>query len=156
MTASSPRRSPTSGAVALEFGLLAVAFVGLLLGVLEMGFLMFAQISLDYATATAAREMFTGQVSVTTGATQSAFQSADFCSYLNPLITCSGVLIVLQPVTNYQTSLASQTAPTSSTTVNPGGPGSLMMLEAFYTPGLAVWPLNVTTLTSTAAFVNEY
>ena len=80
----------------------------------------------------------------------------DFCSYLNPLIACSGVLIVLQPITNYQTSLTGEAAPTSSTTVNPGGPGSLMMLQAFYTPGIALWPLNVTTLTSTAAFVNEY
>jgi Flp pilus assembly protein TadG len=156
MTGSTPRRSQRSGAVALEFGLLAVAFIGLLMGVFELGFLMFAQISLDYATASAARALFTGQVSIAAGSSQATFQSADFCSYLNPLVACGGVLIVLQPVVNYQTTLASQTAPTGSTTVNPGGPGSLMMLEAFYSPGIAIWPLNVTTLTSTASFVNEY
>jgi Flp pilus assembly protein TadG len=156
MTAFTPRRSSRAGAIALEFGLLATAFIGLLLGVFELGFLMFAQISLDYATATAARELFTGQVSITAGTSQTAFQAADFCSYLNPLVACGGVLIVLQPVANYQASLASQAAPTSSTTVNPGGPGSLMMLEAFYTPGIAIWPINLPTLTSTAAFVNEY
>ena len=156
MIALAPRRSSRAGTVALEFGLLATAFVGLLLGVLELGFLMFAQISLDYATATAARELFTGQVSVTAGTSQAAFQAVDFCSYLNPLVACSGVLIVLQPITNYQASLVGQVAPTSSTTVNPGGPGSLMMLEAFYTPGISIWPINLPTLTSTAAFVNEY
>jgi Flp pilus assembly protein TadG len=156
MTAFAPRRSDRSGTVALEFGLLALAFTGLLIGVAEMGFLLFAQISLDYATASAARALFTGQVSISAGASQSTFQSADFCAYLNPLVACTGVLVVLQPVGSYQTALASQTAPTTGTTVNPGGPGSLMMLEAFYTPGFAIWPFSAPTLTSTASFLNEY
>jgi Flp pilus assembly protein TadG len=150
------KRTSRSGTVALEFGLLATVFIGLLIGVFELGYLLFAQVSLDYATTSAARELFTGRVSVPSGTSQTSFQAADFCSYLNPLITCSGVSIVLQPVTNYQTALTGQAAPTSATTVNPGGPGSMMMLEAFYTPGIAIWPLNATTLSSTAAFVNEY
>jgi Flp pilus assembly protein TadG len=145
-----------SGTVALEFGLLATVFIGMLIGVFELGYLLFAQVSLDYATTSAARELFTGRVSISSGSSQASFQSADFCSYLNAIITCSGVLIVLQPVTNYQSALSGQTAPTAGTTVNAGGPGSLMMLEAFYTPGIAIWPLNAATLTSTAAFVNEY
>jgi Flp pilus assembly protein TadG len=156
MTVFSLIRSARAGAVALEFGLLATAFIGLLLGVFELGFLMFAQISLDYATASSARALFTGQVSIASGTSQATFQSVDFCSYLSPLVACGGVLIVLQPVTNFQMSLSTQTAPTNGTTVNPGGPGSLMMMEAFYTPGIAIWPLNLPTLTSTAAFVNEY
>jgi Flp pilus assembly protein TadG len=142
--------------VALEFGLLAASFVGVTIGLLELGYLLFAQVSLDYATTSAARALFTGQVSVTSGSGQSSFQSADFCSYLSSFIPCSNVLIVLQPVTDYQTTLSGLAAPTSSTTVNPGGPGSLMMIEAFYTPGITLWPIGVATLTSTAAFVNEY
>jgi Flp pilus assembly protein TadG len=156
MTILPHKRTLQSGTVALEFGLLASIFIGMLIGVFELGYLLFAQVSLDYATTSAARELFTGRVSVSSGTSQASFQAADFCSFLNPLITCSGVLIVLQPVTNYQSALSGQTAPTSGTTVNPGGPGSMMMLEAFYTPGIAIWPLNVATLTSTAAFVNEY
>jgi Flp pilus assembly protein TadG len=149
------RHSNDAGTVALEFGLLAAVFIGLVLGIFEIGFLLFAQVSLDYASTQAARELLTGNVSVTSGTGQTAFQAADFCTYLSPLIPCTGVLIVLQPVVNYQTSLSGEAAPTSGTTVNPGGPGSLMMLQAYYTPGIPLWPLNVTTLVSTAAFVNE-
>lgn len=160
MKAAPPRRWPLrparAGTVALEFGLLATVFAGLLLGVLEIGYVLFAQVALDYATTAAARQLLTGQVSVTSGTGQVAFQAADFCAYLTPLIACSNVLVVLQPVTNYQTALTGEAAPTSGTTVNPGGPGSLMMLQAFYTTGLSVWPLNAPTLVSSAAFLNEY
>jgi Flp pilus assembly protein TadG len=149
------RHSANAGTVALEFGLLAIPFLILFLGVFQIGFVLFAQISLDYATTQAARELLTGQATVSSGDSQTTFQNADFCSYLSPLIACSGVLIVLQPVTNYQTALTNEAAPTSSTTVNPGFAGSMMMLQAFYTTGLPIWPLNATTLVSTAAFVNE-
>jgi Flp pilus assembly protein TadG len=144
------------GTVALEFGLLAGVFVGLVVGIFEIGYLFFAQISLDYATTAAARQLLTGQVTVSSGASQQSFQAADFCSYLSPLITCTGVVIVLQPVTNYQAALSNETAPTGATTVNPGGPGSLMLLQAYYTSTVAGWPVNTTTLVSSAAFVNEY
>ena len=84
------KRGARAGTVALEFGLLAGAFVGLLLGIVELGFFLFAQISLDYAASSAARSLFTGQITVKNGTAQQAFQSTDFCSYLNPLITCGG------------------------------------------------------------------
>jgi Flp pilus assembly protein TadG len=150
------KRTSKSGTVAIEFGFIAIALIPLLVGLLELGYYLFAQISLDYATASAARALLTGQVSINSGASQATFQAADFCSYLNPLISCQGVLIVLQPVTNYQTAMSGQPAPTAGTTVNPGGPGSLMMLEAFYAPAIPIWPLNITMLTSTAAYINEY
>jgi Flp pilus assembly protein TadG len=156
MKARQYKRGATAGTVALEFGLLAIAFLGLLLGIFELGFLLFAQISLDYAATEAARSLLTGQTTIKSGANQQVFQSTDFCAYLSPLITCSGVIVVLQPVVNYQTTLTNDPPPTSTTTVNPGGPGSLMLLQAYYTPGIPVWPLNVSTLIGTAAFVNEY
>jgi Flp pilus assembly protein TadG len=145
-----------SGTVALEFGLLAGAFVGLLLGVFELGFFLFAQISLDYAASAAARSLFTGQITVKSGTGQQAFQATDFCSYLNPLITCSGVTIVLQPISNYQATLSNESAPNGNGTVNPGASGNLMLLQAYYKPNLPIWPLNISTLVGTAAFMNEY
>jgi Flp pilus assembly protein TadG len=145
-----------TGSVALEFGLLSFAFVGLAVGIFEIGFMLFAQISLDYATEQSARALLTGNAKFVAGTSQQTFQSSDFCGYLAPLITCSGVTIVLQPVTNYQTSLTNETAPSPTSTVNPGGPGSMMMLQAYYTVGLPLWPVSASTLVSTAAFVNEY
>jgi Flp pilus assembly protein TadG len=156
MTNTPRQYGPRAGTVALEFGLLAGVFVGLLLGIFELAFLLFAQISLDYAAGAAARSLFTGQITVKNGAGQQAFQSADFCSYLSPLITCSGVTIVLQPVNDFKTTLTNQLAPAANVTVNPGGHGSVMLLQAYYTPGIPLWPLNVSTIVGTAAFMNEY
>ena len=51
-----------AGTVALEFALLASAFLALLMGVLELAVLLFAQIALDFAAAQSARCLFTGQV----------------------------------------------------------------------------------------------
>ena len=84
------------------------------------------------------------------------FQTADFCSFLNPLIPCTGVVIFLQPVSSYQSALTNRAAPAAGSTVNPGASGSLMLLQAYYTPNLPLWPLNQTTIVGSAAFLNEY
>ena len=63
---------------------------------------------------------------------------------------------MLQPISNYQTTLTNQPAPTGSPTVNPGASGSLMLLQAYYKPGIPIWPLNVATIVGTAAYMNEY
>ena len=72
----------------------------------------------------------------------------------NQFLACAGVVVTLQPVTTFQTAT---TPPASGTnpTVNPGVSGNLMLLHAFYTPGIPLWPLNVTTLVGTAAYLNE-
>ena len=49
---------------------------------------------------------------------------------------------MLQPVTNFQTAMASP----PSSPFGAGSSGSLMLLQATYTPGIPLWPLNVTTV----------
>ena len=142
-------RNAKAGVVALEFALLGPAIVGMLLLTLEMGFLLYAQTALDFAAREAARNMATGQA---TAANQTGFQSLVFCSFLAPMLSCAGVTVVLQPVTNFQTAMVS--AP--STQFGPGVSGSLMLLQATFTPGIPLWPLNVTQLIGTAAYWNEF
>jgi Flp pilus assembly protein TadG len=147
------RRSAKAGTVALEFAMISPAFLGLLLFLFELGFLLYAQTALDYAVNQAARQLQTSQETIVNGATQAAFQSAVLCPYLSAFLACSGVVVSLQPVATFQT--ASTAPPLATSTVNPGVTGSLMLLRAYYTPGIPTWPLNVTTLVGTAAYLNE-
>ena len=54
-SAIAKRWSNDSGAAAVEFALIAPAFIAILLGVIGLGMLMFAQASLHYAVETSAR-----------------------------------------------------------------------------------------------------
>jgi Flp pilus assembly protein TadG len=152
MTARRRRRSPTGGIVALEFALVAPALVGLLLFIAQLGFLLYAQTALDYAAKQAARQMQTGQAIANAGSA-ATYQSLVFCPFLQNFISCSSVVIVLEPVTDYQTAMKS--LPTT-TSVAAGQSGSLMLLQATYTPPITKWPLNVGKLVGTAAYRNEF
>jgi Flp pilus assembly protein TadG len=138
----------TAGTVTLEFGMIGIAFSGILLLVFELGFLFYAQTALDFAAREAARIMQTGQASPPD---QAGFQSTVFCPFLSPLLGCSSVTVVLQPVTDFQSGMT--TPPPAP--YNSGSAGSLMLLQAIYTPGISLWPLNVLTIVGTAAYQNE-
>jgi Flp pilus assembly protein TadG len=142
-------RDAKAGLVALEFALIGPALVGLLMLMLEMGFLLYAQTALDFAAREAARNMATGQA---TAANRTGFQSLVFCPFLSPMLSCAGVTVVLQPVTDFQSAMVS----TPASQFASGSSGSLMLLQATYTPGISLWPLNVTQLTGTAAYWNEF
>ena len=156
LTTPAQRRRGTLGTVALEFALLGSAVLTLILGTMEIAYLLYAQIALDYATATAARNLFTGQMTIRNGLAQSGFQEVDFCGYLSPLISCADVKLFLQPVTNYQTTLQNQTVPAANSTINPGASGSYMLLQAYWASPLPIWPLNVPMLVSSSAYANEF
>jgi Flp pilus assembly protein TadG len=142
-------RRDNAGVVAIEFALIGPALLALLLGLLELSFILYAQTALDHAARQAARNMATGQSHPTD---QSGFQSLVFCPYFSPFLSCSGVTVVLQPVTDFQAAMtATPASPFAS-----GSSGSLMLLQATYTPGIPLWPLNRTRLVGTAAYWNEF
>ncbi|HEX2941582.1 MAG TPA: TadE/TadG family type IV pilus assembly protein [Rhodopila sp.] len=141
------RQNARSGTVALEFALIMTAFFGLTLLILQLGFVLYAQTAMDYAAREAARQMQTGQANPTS---RSGFQSVVFCPFLAAFLNCANVQIVLQPVTSFQA------ATTPAAPFNAGSAGSLMLLQATYTTGLPVWPLNVMTIVGTAAYQNEF
>lgn len=149
------RRGATAGVVALEFALIGSLFLGLLLFIFELGFLLYAQTALDFAVKEAARQMQTGQQTIANGTSQSSFQSVVLCPFLSGLLSCSNVVVTLQPVNTFQASVTPPAPPYSNITVDPGVSGNLMLLEAYYTPNIPIWPLNVTRLTGTAAYLNE-
>lgn len=153
MTAPMRRPAAKAGIVALEFALIGPTFLALLLFVFELGFVLYAQTALDHAVKEAARQMQTEQQMIANGAPQSLFVSQVLCPVLIPFLSCSGVAVTLQPVNSFQT--ATNPPPAQTGTVNPGSRGSLMLLHAYYAPNIPIWPLNVTTLIGTAAYLNE-
>ncbi len=147
------RRSARAGTTAVEFAIIGPAFLGLLLFVFELGFLLYAQTALDYAVKQAARQMQTGQQTIANGAAQTLFVDQVLCPMLSNFLSCANVVVTLQPVTTLQTPIAP--APALTGTVNPGVRGSLQLLHAYYKPDIPIWPLNVTSLVGTAAYLNE-
>jgi Flp pilus assembly protein TadG len=144
-----------AGTVALEFALIGTSFFGLLLFVFELGFILYAQTALDFAVKEAARQMQTGQQTIANGSSQTSFQGVVLCPFLSGLLTCSSVVVTLQPVTTFQAATTPPSPPFANITVNPGVSGNLMLMNAYYSPNIPIWPLNVTTLTGTAAYLNE-
>ena len=149
-------RTGQTGSVAVEFAMVGSAFIGLMMLVFQLGFLLYAQVALDYAVKEAARQMQTGQQqqTITNPAAQKSFQSLVFCPLLSPFLPCTGVVVTLQPVNSFQ--MATNPPPDASASINPGGSGSLMLMQAYYTPNIPTWPLNVTLLIGTAAYLNEF
>lgn len=128
---------------ALEFGLIAPVFLGLVFMVLEVAFLVFTQNVLCSATTAAARLIQTGQVQAAEqanqGGGQTQFQGALCTNFGSALLNCSKLMWSVQISSNFGGAHTLQTAPSSSS-FNPGGPGDVVLVQVFYT-GTPIVPL---------------
>ncbi len=173
------RRCVTS----LELAICATAFMGMMLGLLEMGYDLFVQAALDTAVEAAARNIQVETVSQN-GETSAQLAAASVCPNLRGLLNCSLLTVGVEPVPTGQdyyntqnliTYAAAQGTTTNGVTtggqVNTGSSGQLMLLVAWYTgptfvgtliPGWnAIVPFYGTTkrahvTMSSAGFVNEF
>jgi Flp pilus assembly protein TadG len=155
------------GSVAVEFALVAPVFCALLFAILETGIIFFADQYLETITQDGARIILTGQAQ-NGNYTQAQFKSY-ICSQVMALFNCSNIYVNVQSFSSFETLTA--TCPISngafvSTNLqyNPGGPGSVVIVQLFYQ-----WPqivtglgYNITNLNgnyrllcTTAAFRNE-
>src|SRR5580698_6774733 len=66
-------RSGRGGSTAVEFAMLALPFLGLLFGIIELGMIYLISTTLDNATTDAARQIRTGQLQLAGGATSASF-----------------------------------------------------------------------------------
>ncbi len=89
-----------SGTTAIEFSLLAVPFLLLTLGIIEIS-LMYASASLlEGATNSAARTIRTGQIQQSTGDPETMFRQ-EICNYATVLIRCDDVIIEAQTMAGF-------------------------------------------------------
>ena len=159
------------GATALEFALVAVPFLTLILGTMEVGYDLFVQAVLDAAVEHAARGVQTGSQQGTSGESGGNFAAAAICPAISGLLDCTELVVAVAPVpsgSNYANNPNLLTlAKALSGTICTGTGGQMMLIEAWYLGPTLVGVLipqfstayGVTIVhitTSTAGFVNEY
>ena len=163
MTAGALAKS-RSGAAALEFAIVSVPFIGLLLGTMAIAFDIYIQFAMDYALQQAVRQVQLGLVPATAAAAD--FVGNVFCPVFVAFAPCTGIVVSIQPVTDFYTAAAVASAAPPAFCV--GSPGQLMFARATYqtpllstiyaitadSPGLGANG-NGNGIVSTAAFANE-
>jgi Flp pilus assembly protein TadG len=161
----------SSGAAAIEFAIVALPFITLILGLMEIGFDLFVQVTLDAAVDQAARSVQTGAVQGSSGESSAQLAAASVCPALVGLLDCSQIIVGVEPVPagyDYRTNPAGLTlAGAGSGTVCTGVGGQMMLIRAWYlgpTVVGALLPSFATTYhgamvhvtSASAGFVNEY
>jgi Flp pilus assembly protein TadG len=131
-------RFARQGATMVEFALIAPAFLGTLIAVIETTLFLFAQQAIQNAALQAGRVFMTGQ-GQSSGMTQTQFQNS-VCPLVQPLLTCSAVMIDVQNYSSF--SSANTSAPTltynaqgqvtNSWSYSPGNPGDVMVVRLVY------------------------
>jgi Flp pilus assembly protein TadG len=131
----------SGGATAVEFALIAPAFVATLVAVLQTAIFLFAQQTLQMAAAQAGRLFMTGQAQ-NSNMTQTQFLNA-ICPTIQALFNCNSLMV---NVASYSSSgTASASAPTLTYTngqvsnawsYSPGTPGQIMVVQLIYQ-----WPV---------------
>lgn len=162
------------GATAVEFALVATPFIALLFGIIELGLMFMGSVTLDNATAAAARQVRTGQVvspSTPEGKeiSRGAFRDS-ICGGMGWMKDdCLANLVVdVRTFTQFQN--ISYNDPISNRTFNPGavtfdtgGPSDIVLVRVYY-PWKLYAPLMAgalektpgkTLLTSVTTFRNE-
>ena len=128
------------GAPAVEFALVAAPFVALMLAIMQVGLIYFAQESLESAVEQTARLVLTGQGA---SMTQTQFATA-LCNNSPGLFTCANFMIDLQPATSFANANVSQPTLTfngsgqvsNTWQYNTGSPGNIMVMRVMYQ-----WPV---------------
>jgi len=128
------------GGPAVEFALVAAPFLGLMIAILQVGLIYFAQEALESAVEQTARLVLTGQ---SASMTQNQFATA-LCNNSPGLFTCANFMIDLQPATSFADANVTQPTltfngqgqVTNTWQYNTGAPGDIMVMRVMYE-----WPV---------------
>lgn len=157
-----------SGSSALEFAMLTAPLILLMLAILQMSFVYFANFSLESAVNLAARMVRTGQAQ--------SFNAAEFkvevCKKLSAPITCGGLKLDVRKYSNFAGAATGLTQPLDGAgdlktnfSYDPGARGDVVVVRAFYPLDIgSLLPAEISmsnmsgnkrVLVATAAFRNE-
>jgi len=134
------------GATAVEFALIAPAFLATLLALLQTCLFLFVQMTLQNAATEAGRYFLTGQAQNNNWAASTVI--AKVCP--QALFNCNNLHIV---VNNYSSFAAANTSapqmysngqPVTSYAYNPGAPGEVMVVQLIYALPVVGGPLGFT------------
>jgi Flp pilus assembly protein TadG len=169
-TASNSIFANRAGTAALEFALVAVPFMLLVIGTIEVAYDLFVQAALGYATGVAARSVQVGAVTGTSGESSATFAAAAVCPALSGLLSCSLVTVAVAPVGTgsdyYTTPTTLSFTAAAAGSICTGTAGQLMRLQVWYAGPSFVGTMlpafstlyngaRVHLTTASAGFVNE-
>src|ERR1700761_2902024 len=124
------------GTTAVEFALIAPAFIALLIAVLQTAVFLFAQSSLQTAAVQAGRLFMTGQAQTVS---QSSFKTQICQNYLPPVFVCNSLIVVVQAYSSFASANTgapalynSQGQAVSTWAYTPGSPGQIMVVQLVY------------------------
>ncbi len=132
-------------ATAVEFALIAPAFLGLMIALFQTAVFLFAQMNLQTAAMEAGRYFMTGQAQ--NGNWTATSVQNTICPTIQALFTCSNVIVVEQ---NYASFAAANTStpqlysngqPITSFAFDPGTPGEVMVVQLVYKWAVVSGPL---------------
>ena len=122
------------GAAAVEFTFVGLPFIFLLTGLIELGFMFIADNMLQSATASAARQVKTGQIVGSGNLVKNQFQTA-VCDELIAITRCNNnITVILSEVTD-STTLASHVANNTlylGNSFNTGGASDFALIRVEY------------------------
>lgn len=145
------------GAAAIEFAILAAPTIALIIAILQVSIIYFAQEALETAVEQTARMVLTnqapstGSTAASATAAQATFATA-LCANSPGLFNCSGFMINLQPEPSFASANIGVPTltfgPTGNVTnawqYNPGVPGDIMILQVMYQWPVFLGPLGFT------------
>jgi Flp pilus assembly protein TadG len=158
-------KSDRRGASAVEFGLIAIPFLGLLLAIFETGLMFLNSEGLEAAVQDAARNIMTGQAQAANVSTASQFVSTYMCPstgqrILPSFIDCTKLIVDVRTASNFSSADVTKSfyQTPSSQQFCPGGPGVVTIVRVLY-PMPVFLPLLGGTIKSfapiTAGIVND-
>ncbi len=136
-------RKAERGATAVEFALIAPAFLATLIAVFQTCIFLFAQMALQNAAVQAGRYFMTGQ------AQNGGWSASTVVSKVCPsaLFTCSNMILVVQSASSFASAntsapeLYNGSTPVTSFAYDPGTPGEVMVVQLSYPWSVVSGPL---------------
>lgn len=125
------------GATAVEFSMVAVPFVFLIVGTIEMALMFTAQSVLQESTFTAARLIRTGQIQQSDGGDPEAMFREQVCGFSELMIPCNEIKFRVQTLPSFADA-ADEPSPFDADGVfadegfDPGGENDIVMIRVAY------------------------
>jgi Flp pilus assembly protein TadG len=130
-------RRARGGATAVEFALIAPAFLAIVIALLEVSYFLFAQQTLQTAAVEAGRLFMTSQ-----GPSQASLlaTNSNICKIIQPLLSCGSVMVDVQPYDTFSAADAGtptltydgQGNVTNTWSYAAGTPGQVVVVRLMY------------------------
>lgn len=140
-------RRDQRGAYAVEFGLIALPFFGLLCATLEVTWVSFNAEQLQAAVDSAARQVLTGQAQTSNYATAAAFTSALLCPASGTRLIpsawdCSKLIVDIRTAASFSAVDTTNAFYTGTAQYCLGNPSTIVVVRVVY-PMAAIFPLSI-------------